>query len=472
MISSCMIRALRAQVYTGMNISTLKAISPADGRYAEKVEDLRGIFSEYGLIRFRVLVEVRWLQCLSEEAAVPELAPLTSVMKGILNHIVDDFSISDAERIKKIEITTNHDVKAVEYFIREKLGSGPEADTLKDFLHFACTSEDINNLSYALMLRSARVDVLVPLMRDLRSKLNQLATENADLSMLSRTHGQTASPTTLGKEVANVIARLDRTQKQFSAVEILGKFNGAVGNYNAHAIAYPNADWPAIAHRFIESLGIDPNPYTTQIEPHDWTAEYCHALMRYNTILIDFSRDVWGYISLGYFKQSVAKNEVGSSTMPHKVNPIDFENAEGNFGMDNAMLGHFSEKLPISRWQRDLTDSTVQRNLGSAVAYIVIALQSLLKGVGKLEVNSAVITADVASAHEVLAEAVQTVMRRYGIPEPYEKLKALTRGQAVSKEILLKFIKTLDIPESEIERLLNLTPESYVGLAAQQARDI
>jgi adenylosuccinate lyase len=472
MISSCMIRALRAQVYTGMNISTLKAISPADGRYAEKVEDLRGIFSEYGLIRFRVLVEVRWLQCLSEEAAVPELAPLTSVMKGILNHIVDDFSISDAERIKKIEITTNHDVKAVEYFIREKLGSGPEADTLKDFLHFACTSEDINNLSYALMLRSARVDVLVPLMRDLRSKLNQLATENADLSMLSRTHGQTASPTTLGKEVANVIARLDRTQKQFSAVEILGKFNGAVGNYNAHAIAYPNADWPAIAHRFIESLGIDPNPYTTQIEPHDWTAEYCHALMRYNTILIDFSRDVWGYISLGYFKQSVAKNEVGSSTMPHKVNPIDFENAEGNFGMANAMLGHFSEKLPISRWQRDLTDSTVQRNLGSAVAYIVIALQSLLKGVGKLEVNSAVITADVASAHEVLAEAVQTVMRRYGIPEPYEKLKALTRGQAVSKEILLKFIKTLDIPESEIERLLNLTPESYVGLAAQQARDI
>jgi len=472
MISSCMIRALRAQVYTGMNISTLKAISPADGRYAEKVEDLRGIFSEYGLIRFRVLVEVRWLQCLSEEAAVPELAPLTSVMKGILNHIVDDFSISDAERIKKIEITTNHDVKAVEYFIREKLGSGPEADTLKDFLHFACTSEDINNLSYALMLRSARVDVLVPLMRDLRSKLNQLATENADLSMLSRTHGQTASPTTLGKEVANVIARLDRTQKQFSAVEILGKFNGAVGNYNAHAIAYPNADWPAIAHRFIESLGIDPNPYTTQIEPHDWTAEYCHALMRYNTILIDFSRDVWGYISLGYFKQSVSKNEVGSSTMPHKVNPIDFENAEGNFGMANAMLGHFSEKLPISRWQRDLTDSTVQRNLGSAVAYIVIALQSLLKGVGKLEVNSAVITADVASAHEVLAEAVQTVMRRYGIPEPYEKLKALTRGQAVSKEILLKFIKTLDIPESEIERLLNLTPESYVGLAAQQARDI
>ncbi|MBT5862522.1 MAG: adenylosuccinate lyase [Gammaproteobacteria bacterium] len=455
-----------------MNISTLKAISPTDGRYAEKVKDLRDIFSEYGLIRFRVLVEVRWLQRLSNEAAVPELAPLTSVIEGALNHIIDDFSIDDAERIKKIEATTNHDVKAVEYFIREKLGNGPETDRLKDFLHFACTSEDINNLSYALMLRSARVDVLVPIMCDLRSKLDNLARENADLSMLSRTHGQTASPTTLGKEVANVIARLDRTQKQFSAIEILGKFNGAVGNYNAHAIAYPDADWPAIAHRFIESLGIDPNPYTTQIEPHDWTAEYCHALMRYNTILIDFSRDVWGYISLGYFKQSVSKNEVGSSTMPHKVNPIDFENAEGNFGMANAMLGHFAEKLPISRWQRDLTDSTVQRNFGSAVAYTVIALQSLLKGIGKLEVNSAAITADVASAYEVLAEAVQTVMRRYGIPEPYEKLKALTRGQTVSKDILIEFIKTLDIPGSEIERLLSLTPASYIGLAAQQARDI
>ena len=455
-----------------MNISTLQAISPTDGRYAEKVKDLRDIFSEYGLIRFRVLVEVRWLQCLSNEAAVPELAPLTSAIEGALNHIIDDFSLDDAERIKKIEATTNHDVKAVEYFIREKLGNGPETDRLKDFLHFACTSEDINNLSYALMLRSARVDILVPIMRDLRSKLDDLAKKNADLPMLSRTHGQTASPTTLGKEVANVIARLDRTQKQFSAVEILGKFNGAVGNYNAHAIAYPDADWPAIAHRFIESLGIDPNPYTTQIEPHDWTAEYCHALMRYNTILIDFSRDVWGYISLGYFKQSVSKNEVGSSTMPHKVNPIDFENAEGNFGMANAMLGHFAEKLPISRWQRDLTDSTVQRNFGSAVAYTVIALQSLLKGIGKLEVNSAAITADVASAYEVLAEAVQTVMRRYGIPEPYEKLKALTRGQTVSKDILIEFIKTLDIPESEIERLLSLTPESYVGLAAQQARDI
>jgi adenylosuccinate lyase len=455
-----------------MKISTLKAISPADGRYAGKVNDLRDIFSEFGLIRFRVLIEVRWLQCLSDEASVPELAPLTSVMKDVLNHIIDDFSIDDAERVKKIEATTNHDVKAVEYFIREKLGDGPETQALKDFLHFACTSEDINNLAYALMLRTARTDVLIPQMRELRSKLNNIAKENADLPMLSRTHGQTASPTTLGKEIANVIARLDRTQKQFTEIEILGKFNGAVGNYNAHAVTYPDADWPAIAHRFIESLGVEPNPYTTQIEPHDWTAEYSHALMRYNTILIDFSRDVWAYISLGYFKQRVAKNEVGSSTMPHKVNPIDFENAEGNFGMANAMLGHFAEKLPISRWQRDLTDSTVQRNLGSAVAHIVIALQSLLKGVGKQEVNAGAIAADVSEAWEVLAEAVQTVMRRYGIPEPYEKLKALTRGQAVTKEILQEFIATLDIPKDEVERLLALTPESYIGLAAQQARDI
>jgi adenylosuccinate lyase len=455
-----------------MKISTLKAISPADGRYCEKVNDVRDIFSEYGLIRYRVLVEIRWLQCLADEPSVAELAPLSSVMKDVLNHIVDDFSIDDAEHVKKIEATTNHDVKAVEYFIREKLGDGPETQGLKDFLHFACTSEDINNLSYALMLRAARSDILIPQMRDLRSKLNTLAKENADLAMLSRTHGQTASPTTLGKELANVVARLDRTQKQFANIEILGKFNGAVGNYNAHVIAYPDADWPAIAHRFVESLGIDPNPYTTQIEPHDWTAEYSHALLRYNTILIDFSRDVWGYISLGYFKQKVAKNEVGSSTMPHKVNPIDFENAEGNFGMANAMLGHFAEKLPISRWQRDLTDSTVQRNLGSAVAHIVIALQSLSKGVGKLQVNAEAINADVSQAWEVLAEAVQTVMRRYGIPEPYEKLKALTRGQAVTKEVLLEFIRTLDIPDDEIERLLALTPESYIGLAAQQARDI
>ena len=470
-----MIRALRVQVYSGfpnMKVSSLRALSPADGRYADKVNSLRDIFSEFGLIRFRVLVEVRWLQCLADESEIGELKPPSSVMKDVLNNIVDEFSLDDAERVKKIEATTNHDVKAVEYFIREKLGDGPETQSLKDFLHFSCTSEDINNLSYALMLRSARSDVLSVQMRELRNKLKSLARDHAGLPMLSRTHGQTASPTTLGKELANVVARLERTEKQFSSVDILGKFNGAVGNYNAHVIAYPDADWKAISHRFVESLGLTPNPYTTQIEPHDWTAEYCHALVRYNTILIDFARDIWGYISLGYFKQRVAKDEVGSSTMPHKVNPIDFENAEGNLGMANALLSHFAEKLPISRWQRDLTDSTVQRNLGVAAGYLVIALQSLLKGVGKLQVNEEAIQADVSQAWEVLAEAVQTVMRRYGIPNPYEKLKALTRGQAVTKEVLLEFVQTLDIPDAEKERLLALTPETYIGLADEQARDI
>ena len=470
-----MILALHAHVYSGfphMKVSTLRALSPTDGRYSEKVNELRDLFSEYGLIRFRVLVEIRWLQCLADEPAIKELGPISSVMKGVLNNIVDDFSIDDAEQVKTIEASTNHDVKAVEYFIREKLGDGPETQPLKDFLHFSCTSEDINNLAYALMLRSARSGVLLPKMRELRNRLQAMAREHAELPMLSRTHGQTASPTTLGKEFANVVARLERAQKQFAAVEILGKFNGAVGNYNAHVVAYPDTDWQAISHRFIESLGVQPNAYTTQIEPHDWTAEYSHALLRYNTILIDFARDIWGYISLGYFKQKVARDEVGSSTMPHKVNPIDFENAEGNLGMANAMLGHFAEKLPISRWQRDLTDSTVQRNFGVATGYIVIALQSLQKGVGKLQVNHDAIHADVSGAWEILAEAVQTVMRRYGIPEPYEKLKALTRGHAVTREVLLEFVGTLDIPDSEKQRLLELTPETSIGLAAKQARDI
>ena len=470
-----MIRALRAQVYTGfpnMKVSTLRALSPADGRYADKVNRLRDIFSEYGLIRYRVLVEVRWLQWLADDAAITELGPLSSVMKDVLNDIVDNFSLDDAERVKAIEATTNHDVKAVEYFIREKLGDGPETSPLKDFLHFGCTSEDINNLSYALMLRAARADGLGPVMRDLRTKLSNMARDYAATPMLSRTHGQTASPTTLGKELANVAARLKRAESQFAEVEILGKFNGAVGNYNAHVIAYPDLDWPAISHGFIEALGLQPNPYTTQIEPHDWTAEYCHALVRYNTILIDFARDTWGYISLGYFRQKVAKDEVGSSTMPHKVNTIDFENAEGNLGMANALLQHFAEKLPVSRWQRDLTDSTVQRNLGVAAGYILIALQSLLKGVGKLQVNEEAIQADVAAAWEVLAEAVQTVMRRYGIPEPYEQLKALTRGQAVTRDILQTFIDSLEIPASEKKRLFTLTPETYIGLADKQARDL
>ncbi len=455
-----------------MKVSTLRALSPIDGRYSEKVNVLRDIFSEYGLIRFRVLVEVRWLQCLADESDIAEVGPISSVMKDVLNRIVDDFSLDDAEQVKKIESTTNHDVKAVEYFIREKLGDGPETQALKDFLHFSCTSEDINNLSYALMLRSARSDVLLPQMRKLCNQLKSMAHEYADLPMLSRTHGQTASPTTLGKEMANVVARLKRAEQQFAAVEILGKFNGAVGNYNAHVVAYPDADWPAISHRFIESLGAHPNPYTTQIEPHDWTAEYSHALLRYNTILIDFARDVWAYISLGYFRQKVAKDEVGSSTMPHKVNPIDFENAEGNLGVSNALLGHFAEKLPVSRWQRGLSDSTGQRDFGGGTGHLVIALQSLLKGIGKLQVNQNAIHADVSEAWEILAEAVQTVMRRYGVPEPYEKLKALTRGQAVSKDVLIDFVNALDIPDDAKQRLLELTPETYVGLASKQARDI
>jgi len=469
-----MIRALRAQVYTGfslMKVSTLKALSPADGRYADKVNGLRDIFSEYGLIRFRVLVEVRWLQALADEQEIPEIEPLSAVLKDLLNGIVDDFSLDDAERVKKIEATTNHDVKAVEYFIREKIGDGPDTGPLKDFLHFGCTSEDINNLAYALMLRSARSEVLIPLMRELKAKLQSMARQNAGVAMLSRTHGQPASPTTLGKEIANFVKRLEAAQRQLGSVSIRGKFNGAVGNYNAHVVAYPDADWRGISERFIAALGLEPNSHTTQIEPHDWTAEYAHALARYNTILIDLCRDIWSYISLGYFKQKVARDEVGSSTMPHKVNPIDFENAEGNLGMATALLGHFAEKLPISRWQRDLTDSTVQRNFGVALGYVVIAMRSAIKGIGKLQVNSAAIRADIDDAWEVLAEAVQTVMRRYGVPEPYEKLKALTRGQAVTKELIHGFIETLDIPDTEKTRLLALTPDTYLGLGAELAKD-
>ncbi len=469
-----MIRALRAQVYTGlslMKVSTLKALSPADGRYADKVAGLRDIFSEYGLIRFRVLVEVRWLQALADEKDIPEIGPLSPVLKDLLNSIVDDFSLDDAERVKKFEATTNHDVKAVEYFIREKLGDGPDTSVLRDFLHFGCTSEDINNLAYALMLRTARSEVLMPQMRVVKARLQAMAKQNADVAMLSRTHGQAASPTTLGKEIANFVKRLESAQRHLGAVLIRGKFNGAVGNFNAHLVTYPDADWRAISERFIDALGLDPNSHTTQIEPHDWTAEYAHAVSRYNTILIDLCRDFWSYISLGYFRQKVARDEVGSSTMPHKVNPIDFENAEGNLGMANAMLGHFAEKLPISRWQRDLTDSTVQRNFGVALGYVVIALASAVKGMDKLQVNRDALQADIAEAWELLAEAVQTVMRRYGIPEPYEKLKALTRGQAVTRELLHGFIETLDIPASEKTRLLALTPESYLGLAADLARD-
>ena len=454
-----------------MKVSNLRALSPVDGRYADKLASLRDIFSEYGLIRFRVLVEVRWLQCLADEPEVPEIGPLSSVMKDVLNAIVDDFSLDSAERIKAIEATTNHDVKAVEYYIRERLGSGPETSALKDFLHFGCTSEDINNLAYALMLRAARSEALTPAMRKLQNQLKSMARELATVPMLSRTHGQTASPTTVGKELANVVRRLERAERQLRAVVIRGKFNGAVGNFNAHVAAYPRADWAAISARFIESLGLEPNLYTTQIEPHDWTAEFAHAIVRYNAILIDFCRDAWGYISLGYFRQRVASDEVGSSTMPHKVNPIDFENAEGNLGLSTALLSHFAEKLPVSRWQRDLTDSTVQRNLGVAAAHHLIAIKAALKGLGKLQVDEEAIAADLDDAWEVLGEAVQTIMRKHGIPEPYEKLKALTRGRAVDRRLLHEFVHTLDLPEDERDRLLELTPAGYIGLAANLARD-
>jgi len=444
-------------------------LCPADGRYADKVDALRDILSEYGLIRFRVLVEVRWLQWLADEPGIPELPPLSPVMKDMLNRIVDDFTADDAQRIKKIEATTNHDVKAVEYFIRERIGSGTDSPTIGDFIHFGATSEDINNLAYALMLRTARDDVLQPQMRQLTNSLRTQSSRYAGLAMLSRTHGQTASPTTLGKELANVVARLSRAREQFAAVEIRGKFNGAVGNYNAHVAAYPNVDWPQMSAKFVASVGVLPNALTTQIEPHDWMAEYAHALCRYDTVLLDFCRDIWGYISLGYFNLQLAKDEVGSSTMPHKINPIDFENAEGNLGIANALLEHMASKLPVSRWQRDLTDSTVLRNFGMATAYVVIAIKSTLRGLGKLQADSAVIADDLESAWAVIGEAVQTVMRRYGIPEPYEKLKALTRGQAVDRELIQQFVESLEIPAAAKERLLQLTPATYTGLAESLA---
>ncbi len=453
-----------------MQHTRLRALSPTDGRYADKVGALRDILSEYGLLRYRVLVEVRWLQWLADEQGVAELAPLSSVMKDVLNHVVDDFNTDDAERIKKIEATTNHDVKAVEYFIRERLGGGTDAKSIGDFIHFACTSEDINNVAYALMLRTARDEVLQPQMRDLSAKLRAMSTEYADLAMMSRTHGQPASPTTVGKELANVVARLSDATTQLAAIEVRGKFNGAVGNFNAHVAAYPHVDWPSVSGKFIESLGLVPNELTTQIEPHDWTAAYAHALVRYNTALLDFCRDIWGYVSLGYFQQRLAKGEVGSSTMPHKVNPIDFENAEGNLGLANALLDHFASKLPISRWQRDLSDSTVQRNFGVAIAYVMIAIQSTIRGLGKLQANPEVIARDIEESWEVIGEAVQTVMRRYGIPEPYEKLKELTRGQVVDRKLMQEFINSLQIPDDAKQRLLDLTPSTYTGLAGSLAR--
>jgi len=452
-----------------MNLSSLTAISPIDGRYGSKTIALRSAFSEFGLIKYRVLVEVRWLQQLAAHPAIVELAPLSPAANAVLDGLVTNFSETDAARIKEIERTTNHDVKAVEYFIKEHIAEHSELSAISEFVHFACTSEDINNLSHALMLQEGRDQVLLPEVREIARQITALAHQYAAVPMLARTHGQTASPTTVGKELANVAYRLNRQIEQIAAVELLGKINGAVGNYNAHLSAYPDVDWAANAETFITGLGLDWNPYTTQIEPHDYIAELFDAIARLNTILIDFNRDIWGYISLGYFKQKTVTGEVGSSTMPHKVNPIDFENAEGNLGIANAVFGHLAQKLPISRWQRDLTDSTVLRNMGVGFGYSLIAYQSCLKGIGKLELNEQRLADDLDNAWEVLAEPVQTVMRRYSIPEPYEKLKALTRGQAITKDIIQAFIDTLDIPEEAKAELRALTPASYIGNAAAQA---
>lgn len=455
-----------------MSTHALTALSPLDGRYASKTEALRPIFSEFGLMHRRVHVEIEWLLALAAEAGVAELPPFTPAQIAKLKAIATDFSVEDGARIKAIEATTNHDVKAVEYFIKERIGNDEALAQAKEFVHFACTSEDINNLSYALMLRDARTQVLLPWLDKIIAKLRELSHANADLPMLSRTHGQTASPSTLGKELANVVARLQRQRKQLAALEIPGKINGAVGNYNAHAIAYPEVDWRHFSQRFVTHLGLDYNAYTTQIEPHDGVAEYCDAVRRANTIMIDLARDIWGYISLGYFKQALKAGEVGSSTMPHKVNPIDFENAEGNFGLANALLGHFAEKLPISRWQRDLTDSTVLRALGTAFGHTLVALESLQKGLGKLTVNADRVAADLDASWEVLAEAVQTVMRRHGLPEPYEQLKALTRGQGITRDSMRQFISGLALPADAKQRLLELTPGTYIGVADDLAKAI
>ncbi|WFF43632.1 adenylosuccinate lyase [Salinicola endophyticus] len=452
-----------------MELSPLTALSPVDGRYADKTAALRQHFSEFGLIRARVTVEVRWLECLAAHPGIDEVPALSAEAQAFLDQLVKNFSVSDAERIKTIERTTNHDVKAVEYFIKEAIAEQPELHAITEFVHFACTSEDINNLSYALMLRDG-LGALLPSMREIHDAIARLAAEHAEQPMLSRTHGQTASPTTLGKEMANVAYRLARQLKQIEAVEFLGKINGAVGNYNAHLATYPEVDWADNAQRFVESLGLTFNPYTTQIEPHDYVAELFDAISRFNTILIDFDRDVWGYISLGYFKQRTVAGEIGSSTMPHKVNPIDFENSEGNLGLANALLDHLARKLPISRWQRDLTDSTVLRNLGVGLAYGLIAYHASLKGIGKLEANPQRLDDDLDQSWEVLAEPIQTVMRRYGIEQPYEKLKTLTRGKRIDQAGFAAFIDTLALPDEVKRELKALTPGTYIGNAAAQAK--
>ena len=455
-----------------MELSPLTAISPIDGRYAGKTEELRLIFSEYGLMHYRVLVEIEWLKTLSRCKQIAEVPSLSKNAQQKLDTIIKKFSLRDAEHIKKIEDTTNHDVKAVEYFLKDKIRGNKELAMVSEFFHFACTSEDINNLAHALMLKEAKATILRQNLGGIIHGLTGLANTYAKLPMLARTHGQTATPTTFGKEMAVFVHRLRRQLKQFEAVEILGKCNGAVGNYNAHLAAYPDVNWPALSRQFVEGLGLTWNPHTTQIEPHDYMAEYFQALVRINTILIDFCRDVWGYISLGYFRQKTVKGEVGSSTMPHKVNPIDFENAEGNLGIANSLLSHLAEKLPISRWQRDLTDSTAIRNTGTALAHCLLAWKSCLKGMTKLEADKTIIHLDLDYAWEVLAEPIQTVMRRYGIKQPYEKLKALTRGKDIDQHLLHAFIRKLDIPEKEKKRLLALTPAGYTGNAAEQAKKI
>ncbi len=450
----------------------LTDLSPIDGRYADKVEPLRALLSEFGLIRYRVLVEVRWLQALANEALIAEVPPLSPAAQAVLDGIVDHFSTADAERVKQIERTTNHDVKAVEYFLKERIGGQAELEAVSEFIHFACTSEDINNLAYGLMIKTARDAVLLPALEQAIAAIGSKAREYAAQPLLSRTHGQPATPSTMGKEFANTAFRLARQTRQAGAVEILGKINGAVGNYNAHQVAYPEVDWPEFARRFVESLGLTFNPYTTQIEPHDYLAELFHAFSRCNTVLMDFDRDVWGYISLGFFKQKTVAGEVGSSTMPHKVNPIDFENSEGNLGLANAMFSHLAEKLPISRWQRDLTDSTVLRNIGVGLAHTLIALQATLKGIGKLELHAEALEADLAANPEVLAEPIQTVMRRYGIEKPYEKLKDLTRGQRIDAAALGRFIDGLDVPEATKAALRALHPRDYTGYAEPLARSV
>ncbi len=453
-----------------MSLSALTALSPLDGRYASKVAALRPLLSEYGLMHRRVQVEIEWFIALSD-AGFAEFKPLTEAARGLLRGLVARFSEADAQAIKDIERTTNHDVKAVEYWIKARLENHAELKAAGEFVHFACTSEDINNTSHALMLKAARAEVLLPALDRIVDRLTAMARDLADVPMLSRTHGQTASPTTVGKEIANVVVRLQTACDRIAAVKILGKMNGAVGNYNAHLAAWPDFDWEGFSRKVVEQqLGLTFNPYTIQIEPHDWMAELFDAVTRTNTILIDWSRDVWGYVSLGYFKQRTKAGEIGSSTMPHKVNPIDFENAEGNFGLANALLAHLSQKLPISRWQRDLTDSTVLRNMGVALGYALLGYDSLLRGLDKLEINRDALAADLDAAWEVLAEPIQTVMRRYGLPNPYERLKELTRGKAITREAIAAFIDTLELPEAERTRLKAMTPGNYTGAAAALAK--